>query len=138
MQPCRLIMYHKHPSSARTRFYKLAHGGVCGSDPLPVPAQLLDEPDSSVVSHPGKLVSEMEQVLGLDAGGLEVDGEFHVWVDVAHGPIEVFLARFTDREPPFEAIAELGGELIDLGGGRSLAQVELELLRKAYECVMEG
>jgi hypothetical protein len=138
MQSCRLIIYHKHPTSARTRFFKLSHGGVCGVEPLPVPAQLLDPPDTSVVSHPAKLVGEMEKALGLAAGGLEVDGEFHAWVDVARGPIEVFLARFTDFDPPFEAIDEAGGELIDLAGGRSLAPVELELLRKAYECVMEG
>jgi hypothetical protein len=138
MQSCRLIIYHKHPASARTRFYKLSHGSVCASDPLPVPAQMLDEVEASVVCHPAKLVGEMEQALGLDAGGLEVDGDFHAWVDVARGPVEVFLARLTTIDPPLEAIAEAGGEMIDLSGGRSLAPVELELLRKAYECVMEG
>jgi hypothetical protein len=138
MQTCRLIMYHKHPTSARTRFFKLSHGGVCAFEPLPVPAQLMEEADEAVLSHPAKLVSDAEQQLGIGAGSLEVDGEFHAWVDVARGPIQVFLARFTDIDPPFDAIAEAGGELIDLAGGRSLAPVELELLRLAYECVMEG
>jgi hypothetical protein len=128
MQPCRLIMYHKNPASARTRFFKLSHGGVCAFEPLPVPAQLLDEADEAVVFHP----------LGIEAGSLEVDGDFQAWVDVARGPIQVFLVRFTGIDPPFDAIAKAGGELIDLSGGRSLAPVELELLRKAYECVMDG
>jgi len=138
MHPVRLIMYHKNPASARTRFFKLSHGGVCAFEPLPVPAQLLDEPDEAVVFHPAKLVSEAEQQLGIGEGSLEVDGDYRAWVDVAHGPIQVFLVRFTGIDPPFEAIAEAGGELIDLSGGRSLAPVELELLRMAYECVMDG
>jgi hypothetical protein len=59
-------------------------------------------------------------------------------VDVAGGPIEVYLARFTQIDPPFDELASLGGEFIILTQGRNLVPAELEMLRMAYECVMEG
>jgi hypothetical protein len=139
MQRSRLILYHKTPTSGLTRFLKMPHGGVSAFEPLPMPASLMDEtPSDSVVSHPAKLVNEVEQRLGIDTGSLEVDSDFQAWVDVARGPIQYFLVRFTNIDPPFAEVEKLGGEFINLTDGRQLVPAELELLRLAYECVMEG
>lgn len=139
-----LIMYHKHGSSARTRFLKLAYGGVCGFDPLPVLSQLIDgemvkHPSAKdVLHHPAPLVTKAEQSLGLSAGSLEAEGEFFEQVDVEGGPLDVYLARFTAIDPPFDAAEKNGAEFIDLTQARGLPGTELELLRKVYEFVLSG
>lgn len=138
MQDSRLILYHKQAASGLTRFVRLDHGGVAAFEPLPVPSMLLDEaPAGAVVTHPAKMLSEAESRLGLPAGGLEIDSDFHAWVDVANGPVEFYLARFTDLDAPFKVVEAMGAEFINLTDGRQLVQAELEMLRLAYECVME-
>jgi hypothetical protein len=135
----RLIMYHKHPTSARLRFLKLSYGGVCGFEPLPTLSQLLDEkPEDFVAAHPAPLVNAAERQLGMDTGELEADGEYKAYVDVPEGVIQVYLARFTGIDPPFDAAEAQGAEFVDLPQARNMTQVELELLRKAYEVVMTG
>lgn len=140
----RLILYHKHPSSARTRFLRLAHGGVCGPDPLPPLAQLIDgeilraQACDGVLHHPAHLVKQAEQSLDLPSGSLEAEGEFHEQVDVDGGPLDVYLARFTAIDPPFEQAGRHHGEFIDLTQARGLPVAELELLRKVYEFVLGG
>lgn len=135
----RLIMYHKHHTSARLRFLKLPYGGVCGFMPLPRLSQLLDEkPNSTVEVHPAAFVTDAEQRLGMLPGSLEAEGEFQAYVDVPDGTVQVFLARFTSIDPPFDVAKSQDAEFVDLPQARNLPQVELELLRKAYECVMTG
>jgi hypothetical protein len=114
----RLIMYHKHSTSARLRFLKLAYGGVCGFKPLPRLSQLLDEkPDGTVAVHPAAFISDAEQRLGILPG---------------------ILARFISIDPPFDVAKSHDAEFIDLPQARNIHQVELELLRKAYDAVMSG
>ena len=139
MPNTRLIMYHKQSTSARLRFLKFPYGGVCGFEPLPTLAQLLDEEaHDSVVAHPAPLVAQAEQRLGIAAGELEAEGEFKAYVDVPDGVIQVILARFTSIDPPFEVAEAQGGEFVDLPQARNIPRVELELLRKVYEVVMTG
>lgn len=135
----RLIMYHKHRTSARLRFLKFAYGGVCGFLPLPRLSQLLDEkPDSTVEVHPAAFVRDAEQLLGVLPGSLEAEGEFKAYVDVPDGTVQIFLAGFTSIDPPFEVAKSHDAEFIDLPQARNIPQVELELLRKAYDAVMTG
>ena len=135
----RLIMYHKQSTSARLRFLKLSYGGVCGFMPLPKLSQLLDEkPDSTVEIHPAAFVKDAEQRLGVSPGSLEAEGEFKAYVDVPDGTVQVFLVRFTSIDPPFDVAKSHDAEFIDLPQARNLPQVELELLRKAYDSVMSG
>jgi hypothetical protein len=127
----RVILYHKQNTSARTRFMRFAHGGVCGPEPLPPLAQLLEhKSDSKLLTHPAALINDMHKLLELAEGELEVD--------IASGPIQVFLVRFTTIDPPFANAEAQNAEFIDLPDARGMAPAELELLRKAYECIMEG
>lgn len=135
----RLIMLHKHKSSARIRFLLLEGGTICGFAPLPPLAVLMDEREASKVApHPGALVHGAETRLGLPAGSLEAMGDFHVMVDVAGGPVSVFLAAFTTLDPPFRAAEYVGGRFIELTEARMLPPTELQLLRLAYEYLMGG
>lgn len=137
----RLIMFHKQKTSARTRFLRLSNGSVCGFTPLPTLAELLDEADGTadkVARHPGALVHGAETRLGLPAGSLEAMGDFHAKVDVAGGPVSVFLAGFTTEDPPFAAADAVGGRFIDLPEARQLPASELQLLRLAYEYLLGG
>ena len=38
----RIIIFHKHPVSAKVRFLKHAYGGICGFDTLPQLATFID------------------------------------------------------------------------------------------------
>lgn len=139
MSQARVILYHKQNTSARTRFMRFAHGGVCGPEPLPPLAQLLEHTSGSkLLTHPAALINDMNERLELAEGELEVDSEFRARVDVAGGPIQVFLVRFTTIDPPFASAQTQDAEFIDLPDARGMAPAELELLRKAYECIMEG
>lgn len=135
----RLIMFHKQGTSARIRFLLLGSDSVCGFTPLPRLAELMagGTPDK-VALHPGALVHDAETHLGLPAGSLEAMGDFHVRVDVAGGPVSVYLASCTTQDPPFAAAERIGARFIDLPEARMLPPVELQLLRLAYEYLMGG
>ncbi len=142
MAETRVILYHKHHTSARTRFLKLEYGGVCGFGPLPQLAQLWSDErncadeDQKVVMHPGALAGQAEQALGLPSGALEAQGGFRLGVDAPGGEIQVYLARFTAIDPPFELAQQQGAAFVDLTQTRTLPPVELEMLRKAYEYIL--
>jgi hypothetical protein len=132
MPQARLIMYH-------VRFLKTASGSVCCFDPLPKLSQLMEEaPDENLTLHPAAYVNQAAQWLGLPSEELEAEGEYHAWVDVPDGTIQVFLVRFTSIDPPFGAADAQGAEFVELPQARNLPPAELELLRKAYELVMGG
>jgi hypothetical protein len=56
-------------------------------------------------------------------------------VDAPEGLIEVFLARFTSIDPPFDWAEQHGARFIDLTQARGLRDVELQILRRAQTIV---
>jgi hypothetical protein len=139
MQTPRLVMFHKQSTSARTRFLLLHYGGVCAFGGLPALSHLVeaDEAAAETLSfHPSSVVSQVENELGLTAGSLEREGGFRAKVDAPGGLIEVFLARFTSMDPPFEWAEEHGARFIDLTQARGLPDIELQILRRAYEQIL--
>jgi hypothetical protein len=139
MQPARLILYHKQATSARTRFLRLAHGGICAFDPLPPRTRVTgaeDPPPGRVRQHPAMLIGRAEQILGLGRGGLELEAGFRLRAEAPGATIEVLLARFTGIDPPFAAAAAQGAAFIDLTQARGMTAVELQLLRLAYERIL--
>ena len=136
-----LILYHKHPTSARTRFLQMAQGNVVGIDPLPTLSSYIEDADDvneTVVMHPGGLLKQAEGLFELDGGTLEVDTEFEEYVDTPDGNVRVYLAHFTTMDPPFDAVEAKGAKFIPLTDARQLPDTELLLLRKAYELVLGG
>lgn len=134
-----LILYHKQSTSARTRFLRFAHGGVCGPEALPVDAAVADPADGSadrVLTHPGMLLRATETTLKLARGSLASDAGFHCRVSSGADGSDVYLAHFTSIDPPFEAADAAGAAFIDLTQARGLPPTELALLRLAYEHVL--
>lgn len=136
-------MYHKHNTSARTRFLRFGHGGVCGLSKLPALAEFVDElssatPDTDLVEHPASLISELLQMLDLPRDSIVIEPEFQEWVDIPDGPVRVYLGRYEGIDPPLAEAESVGCRFIDLTEARDLPPAELELLRRAYTVVMEG
>lgn len=138
MSDPRLIMYHKHPTSARTRFLRLPYGGICGFAALPLRAELDLAPHGSakVTWHPSSVLHAAEAELGLASGSLEVEYGFRCAVRSADATTEILLARFTAIDPPLALAEALGGAFIDLTQARALPPIELALLRRAYELIL--
>jgi hypothetical protein len=135
----RLILYHKHPISARTHFLQWQDEGICAFEPLPGSARLLEPGHCpSVVIHPKPLLVQAERRMRLPRGSVVRESGFQEHVAAANAVLSVYLARFEMLEPPMSAAAGLGGRFIPLTEARRVAVAELELLRRAYQVIMEG
>lgn len=134
----RVILYHKQATSARTRFLRLENSSVCLFDAIPTPADLVDRVEGNTINHPAAILQEAEQRLGFPAGCLKAEGEYRQLVEVTGQTIQVILAAITTLDPPFEAAEKRGASFIDLTQARGLPEIELQLLRCAYELVLGG
>lgn len=139
----RFILYHKTPTSGRTVFFRQKQGGVSVFKDLPALAQVVDDivrPDTEndVVPMPGSLLKELSEWLQVDMDEFEIDNEFYEKVDAAGGPITIYLIRFKNIDPPYDAAERVDGKFVLLTEMRDLVPTELELLRRAYVAIMEG
>ena len=138
----RIIFFHKHGTSARTRFLRFTDDTVCGFAPLPQLSAIMEEgyipKQPAVEAHPATMLQQGAQRLQLDRTVLALETQYNEWVDAPGGAIRILLARFTAIDPPFEAAEALGARFIDLTEARDLPSVELLLLRKAYEVILGG
>ncbi len=134
----RVILYHKQATSARTRFVKFTDDTVFAFGPVAKLSQLEEASLDNTLVHPAAVMKETEALLGLEAGCLKAEPDYHHKVEVPGGSIHILLANITTMDPPFEAVEKAGGRFIDLTQARGLPQVELELLRHAYELVLGG
>jgi hypothetical protein len=135
-----LVLYHKQSTSARLRFLRHAHGGICAAARLPadtlVHAGACGAAAGPVRQHPGMLLRGAEAALALPRGCIESDGGFRCHV-VADGVCaEVHLAQFNHIDPPLAAAAAAGASFIELSQARGLPAAELALLRLVYEHVL--
>ncbi len=138
MENNRLIMYHKHSTSARITFLVL-NGSVCHFDGLPPSSKIVDSKISEdrVVDYPENLIASSKKRLGLSDNILEIEKTFQVNVFCDGLTINVYLAGFTTVDPPSEQLADLGGKFISITEARRLPSVEIELLGLAYSCMMD-
>lgn len=129
----RLLLMHKQRTSARLRFLRFPHG-VCVFSPLPALSVLEDESVSAppVAHHPSAWLRVVAGRLGLDAGCLKPEPDFHATVQTPAGPVAVQLVALETIDPPFSAAAALGGQFVAITEARGCTPVELELLRRAY------
>ena len=138
MQPPRAILLHKHRTSARTRFLRGPHG-VCFPLPLPSLSQRVESDETpDVVAHPASLLKPLADWLGLPLEALELEREFFEVVETPEGRGPIYLVAFTAIDPPFDAAEKQQCRFISLMEARDIKPPELELLRIAYETVLEG
>jgi hypothetical protein len=134
----RVILYHKQATSARTRFLKLDHNSVCLFQPIPMPAALLESEPPNTVNHPAAILRDAEKQFDFPPDSLKAEGEYRQTVEVPGGAIQIILAAITTVDPPFDVAEKMGGRFIDLTQARGLPEIELLLLRSAYELVLGG
>lgn len=134
----RIIFYHKHPTSARTRFLKWAYGNVCAFEPLPTLAQINDRDAMNTVFHPAAILRDAATRLSLEPGMLKAESDYRFSVEVPDGMVQILLVSIETIDPPFAEAGAMGASFIDLTQARGLPPVELELLRAAYELVLGG
>lgn len=137
----RVILFHKQSTSAMTRFFKSNDAGVLIGGDLPEQARVVTgevEASSAVVAHPAAIIAELAKWLSLPADAMEVESEYVELLEVPAQVIRVCLIRFTTIDPPFAEAEKANASFIALTQARTLAAVELELLRSAYIQIMEG
>lgn len=135
----RFILFHKHHTSARTRFLCLRNETVLYPQALPTLSQQIDDALPSVVeTHPAMLLQQLAESLEKEAEELELEPEYEERVDTPGHVVRIYLVRFTAIDPPFELAESMDGKFIDLTQARMLPDTELLLLRRAYEVIMEG
>lgn len=132
----RLILLHKQSTSGRVRFLCLPYG-VVAFEPLPSLAAMRDEDYSPTVQiHPTAVIREAEVRLGLPEDAIQAEADFQAWVDTPAGDVPVLLGVFAATDPPFAAAERAGARFIAITESRALADVERQLLRRAYEHVL--
>lgn len=138
----RVIFYHKTATSAKTCFLKQQSGEICCFKKIPSLSQIIDpsEPgyEDEVTPHPVLLLKHASEKWGFTQDEMEIDREFHEKIDVAGDCLSVYLARFTTIDPPYESVKNIGASFISITQARNLSPVELELLRRAYNVIMDG
>jgi hypothetical protein len=133
----RLILAHKQKTSARVGFLRFGHG-VCAFDPLPALSVVEEagEGDPAVAYHPNAWLRQAERQLGLDAGALKAEPEFHATVQTPAGPLSIQLASFETVDPPFAEAESAGGRFAAITELRDCPPAEIELLQRAYTALM--
>jgi hypothetical protein len=137
----RLILFHKHPMSARMNFLRFQYGGVCAFDPLPKLAAIIESKrteDGDLMIHPATISTWGEEQLGLQSGTLVTESEFCETVEVPKGEITIYLAGFKGHEIPEDQIKQHNAKFISLMECVGIAPVEMLLLQKAYGVIMGG
>ena len=142
----RLILFHKHPMSARMHFlyfqYNEKRGGVCAFKSLPKLASPVNTSKNiqskSLTIHPAAIKTWGEQQFGLDSLSLQVEPEFCEHVEVPNGEITVYLAGFEGNEMPVESMQKYGARFVSLMECVGIAPVEMLLLQRAYAVIMGG
>ena len=130
----RFICFHKQKTSARTRFLRMGDSVLAGG-PLPAASRLCAD-RGSLLPHPAAGLKALESRLGLGSGALRPETEFHAEADTPAGRVVVVLAEFTAIDPPFAAAEVAGGRFIAITEARDLPEIELALLRQAYETIL--
>lgn len=133
----RLVICHKHSTSARLRFMRLPWG-VTLFEPLPDGATLDEEQDAGLRAHPAACVQLAARWLDMPTSSLQAETDFYQRVSLADGnTLEIVLLRVAEMDPPFAAAERYEGQFVDLIDARNLQPIELGLLRNIY-CHMLG
>lgn len=132
------ILYHKSSSSGRTQFMRCENGSVCAPYELPSLSEVIDDENftTEVTIHPAPFVKSVAQWLNVSEDDIEINADFHEYVDVPDGPLSICLARFTIIDPPYTEAETVGAKFVALTEMLDAKPAELELLRRAYAVIM--
>lgn len=129
----RLLLCHKHRTSARLHFLRFAHG-LLGFSPLPAGMHIVAaRSPGTVVPHPAAWVHAAERSLGLTPHALAAEPDFHAEARLEADAIPILLASFTALDLPRELATRLGARWQLITEAKDLSPAERELLRLGYE-----
>lgn len=135
-----LIILYKGDISALTLFCQQADGNTC-FPPLPLLAVTVPEHEKKPQSfdlYPTKWVQMINRQLSLDDDLLAPEPGFYEQVDTPKGLATVYLARFQLLDPPHAIMAARNCKMQPLTALIGRPPAEMELLRRAYNRVMES
>jgi hypothetical protein len=136
----RVILYHKHRTSARTLFLRRADGSLMAPVPLPPLSSVLgdgeDIDDKDVSQSLAPVLEAVARHLNLPIDLLSGDPEFFESVDTPEGPVAIYLAHFTSINPPLDLASTQGASFCPLTDFRGSHPAELELARRAYKSIL--
>ncbi len=138
-----IIPFHKHSTSAKVSFLLSDKPSVVFGADIPSLASLIDEEtvlekEEVVATHPAMFLRGLEKSMGLATGDIALIKDFRARLDVPNGILPIYLAQFKNIDPPFEAVESIGAKFIAITQARTQPPVELQLLQKAYQYIMEG
>ena len=135
----RTILYHKQNSSARTRFVQHPYGGVLGFDGAPKSYHLMEGKINHLNEQTKASITNcLSYVYRLEADDIQIEDEFDAVIGNPDTELSVMLVRLNTVDPPFENVEETGARFIPITEARGMPEVELELLQRAYQNIMEG
>ena len=117
----RLIIYHKHASSARILFFAL-NGLFCHCDGLPPESKIVNSSiEEERVDYPETLITTITKSLEISSNILEIEKTFMAIAKSEDIAINIYLARFTTIDPPDEELKHLES--------RNALSIEVMLIR---------
>ena len=136
----RLLLCYKGDISALVLFAQHGNGSICFPQPLPALSVVLEQKDtrSKVTPHPAMLLPSINQLLQLDNDLLQIETGFSEQINSADGTITVHLARFQLLDPPHKRLQSRDCKLRTLPELRHQPAAEMDILRRAYQYLMEG
>ncbi len=135
-----LILYYRGDISALTLFCQQATGSVCFPS-LPALSEVVEEDDMSaleVISVPTLELKAIREQLKLDDDFLVADTDYYQQVSTPKGIVNVYMARFKVLDPPYQELSAHDLELKTITDLMGRPPAEMELLRRAYCCLIEG
>jgi hypothetical protein len=130
-----LLLYHRRSEDGPAEFVCFAHGGVAAR-PVPRNATLVEpEACEGPTQASRSALGAVQRYFGLPEGSIQVDPRFRACLKGADGPVEVYLARLTMREAPFEALDRRRARFLALAEARDLRPAERELLARVDQVI---
>ena len=134
----RVILCHFDSYSAASVYARYGTS-ILMPNPLPEGASETEAPAEVGEQYsPDAVIAAMVKNYGLNPAEMGYSEGFEVWMASDAGPIRIHLIRFTTFEAPKAAIEPHGGIFRALSEMRGTPMIELNLLRKAFDLVMNG
>ena len=134
----RVILCHFDSYSAASVFARYGTS-VLAPAPLPEGASTIAAPTDITERHaPDAVMKALIAQYGCAPADLTHADGFQEWMTSAAGPIRIHLIRFTTFDAPRTVIEPHGGVFKPISEMRGTPMIELNLLRLAFNLLMEG
>jgi hypothetical protein len=134
----RVILCHFDSYSAASVFARYG-SSVLMPTPLPDGASAIAAPADVAEQHsPDAVMKALVAQYGLNPAELGHSEGFQEWMTSDAGPIRIHLLRFKTFEAPRATIEPHGGVFKPISEMRGMPMIELNLLRRAFDLVMNG